>query len=564
MTEFNPLRDFKSHLRRVSACEEHPPLERCTSVEAADAWYGIIQFCAPAARREHLRWFALNDLYFLLVFILHRWPAIGELVAPPEYETKEEREARLAKRDWRKARWCCQRANEYQDDPWNWLDLWSREHFKSEIITIAGNIQSLLKNPNETIGIFSHTRPIAKGFLREIMTEFAQNDELKMLFDDVLYADPAKQAPHWGEDVGLWVKRTDNRKEGSIEAWGLIDGQPVSKRFSILSFDDVVSRKEITELMIPRATEEFRTSLLLTASDPVRFRYAATYQEIGDTSQQLIEAGFRVRLRPGFNDSGAPLCLSDEKAAFFKQSLSPKSFALQLLLDPKKAKGEEQLGFNSDWLTYYDRSDVNLGSLNKYILVDPAGDSKLTKSYFALAVVGLSPDGRYKILDAVLDKVNLDQRTAILKERVIQYRPLRIFYEKQAMQADIEHIRGEMRRELWEAEILEVGTNQATKDKRIEGLIPAFAAKLVQLPKEGIPYRMHDGTVLDVVKLFIEREYVRWPFGEYKDLLDALSWIKFEGVAKFMLWPRRYGDASTQTGAFGETFDGSGGSWMVG
>jgi hypothetical protein len=90
--------------------------------------------------------------------------------------------------------WILDRCREIQSDPDEHLDLWPRGHFKSSIITFAKTIQDVLNDPELTVGIFSHTRPIAKGFLRQIKREFETNACLRSLFDDILWADPAKQA----------------------------------------------------------------------------------------------------------------------------------------------------------------------------------------------------------------------------------------------------------------------------------------------------------------------------------------------------------------------------------
>src|SRR5689334_10575396 len=57
------------------------------------------------------------------------------------------------------------RCREVEGAPNGYCDLWAREHFKSSIITFGLTIQDILKDPNITFGIFSHTRPIAKAFL---------------------------------------------------------------------------------------------------------------------------------------------------------------------------------------------------------------------------------------------------------------------------------------------------------------------------------------------------------------------------------------------------------------
>jgi hypothetical protein len=130
--------------------------------------------------------------------------------------------------------------------PDGYLDLWAREHWKSSIITFALTIQDILRDPEVTVGIFSHTRPIAKAFLRQIKQEFERNERLKRWFPDVLWADPRNDSPKWSEDEGITVKRKGNPKEATVEAWGLVDGQPTSKHFSKLVYDDVVTRESVT------------------------------------------------------------------------------------------------------------------------------------------------------------------------------------------------------------------------------------------------------------------------------------------------------------------------------
>ena len=46
-------------------------------------------------------------------------------------------------------------------------------------------IQDILKNPEITVGIFSHTRPIAKAFLDQIKNELQDNILLKE-FQDIV------------------------------------------------------------------------------------------------------------------------------------------------------------------------------------------------------------------------------------------------------------------------------------------------------------------------------------------------------------------------------------------
>jgi len=140
-----------------------------------------------------LRWLACNDRYFLLTCLLRR----------PDARTD----------------WLFRRCREVELNPAGYIDLWAREHYKSTIITFAGVIQEILRNQNITIGIFSHTRPAAKDFLKQIKFELEDNIALKELFPDIFWENPKSDAPKWSEDGGLIVKRNSNPKEATVEAW---------------------------------------------------------------------------------------------------------------------------------------------------------------------------------------------------------------------------------------------------------------------------------------------------------------------------------------------------------
>lgn len=190
--------------------------------------------------------------------------------------------------------WLYARCREVQQNPDGYLDLWAREHYKSTIITVGLTIQEIIKNPEITVGIFSHSRPIAKSFLRQIKREFEGNRALQLLFPHIK---PPQQGEKrtWSEDEGMVVRRRGNKKEATIEAWGLVDGQPIGRHFDLLVYDDVVTPESVTSPeMIKKTSDAWRISLNLgTRGGKVRMigtRYHAT-----DTYAEIIEQGSVVR-----------------------------------------------------------------------------------------------------------------------------------------------------------------------------------------------------------------------------------------------------------------------------
>ena len=128
----------------------------------------------------------------------------------------------------------------------------SRFDYKSTIIAFGGAIQEVLCNPEINIAIFSATKPIAEAFLKQIKEDFENTALLKRVYSDVLDQDPrtlgADGRPgKWGVSRGITVKRKTKPKEATIEAHGLIDGEPTSRHFDLHIYDDMATQDHLSE-----------------------------------------------------------------------------------------------------------------------------------------------------------------------------------------------------------------------------------------------------------------------------------------------------------------------------
>lgn len=505
-------------------------------------------------RQSHLRNLCLIDLYFLLRYGLNRKDIENE--------------------------WLLARCREVQYAPNGYLDLWAREHYKTTIISLGLTIQDILNDPEITIGIFSHTRPIAKSLLRQIKREFETNQLLKTLFPDILWEDPAKEAQTWSEDSGIIVKRKTNPKEATVEGWGLVDGQPTGRHFRLRIYDDVVTRESVTTPeQIDKTTEAWELSDNL-GSVGGAVRTIGTRYAMYDTYSTMLKRGAVVpRIYPATHNGrldGKPILFSQEEWERRLKTQSRSTIASQLLQNPL---ADEDASFRVEWLKAY---EVRPRTINVGILCDPSLGNSAQSDNTAMIVLGMSSTGNKYLLDGYCHRMKLSQRWTFLRDLYTKWSKeainIWVGYERYGAQSDMEYFLERMQIEKTTFPIEELNwTREGTKGEqgkrtRVERLEPDFRNGRFYLPlailHEGKPctwkvdtdpeskthhtilYRDVEGftkrqlqaiesgsadlvcksikridsenKVYDLTQKFID-EYLFFPFGEYKDAIDAAS-----------------------------------------
>jgi len=295
--------------------------------------------------------------------------------------------------------WWVERCKEIQNGPRSHtLDLWAREHAKSTLITTAKTIQDILINPEERVGIFSFSRPAALAFLRSIKSIFENSSLLKACFPSILYADPRSEAEKWSETDGLIVKRKGFYKEATVEAWGLVEGSPVGKHYSLRVYDDI----EVPDLvnspeMMGKLKDAFDMSQNLGTIDGSHRVIGTTYHHEGllnTLRHKATQDGkliYTSRIRPATVDgtpNGASAYLPEERLAELR--VNRQMFFSQQLLDPTP-QGTEKL----DASLLVEVSPAQLPkNLFKFMTVDPAGERRSDNRQgdsWALIVCGIEP-----------------------------------------------------------------------------------------------------------------------------------------------------------------------------
>lgn len=282
----------------------------------------------------------------------------------------------------------------------NTLEVYARGHWKSTIITIAETIQDLMKDPNDTICILSYNRSLAQKFLKTIANIFEQSEFLKKLFPYILHQDPSKEAFRWSEEAGLFLKRPGFAKEGSVEAWGLIDGMPTGAHFKKLVYDDVETERNVT-------TPEMRTDIIekfelskSIGTDGGRRRVIGTFYHhdsllcyLRDLKDPVTgENIFHTRIKPATDNgeaNGKPVLFSDARFSEVRAG-DPYVFACQYLCNPTPMS-EQKL--NPDFLIEVEPSKIPKNIL-KFMAIDPAGldkDKNRKSDAWAILTFGVVP-----------------------------------------------------------------------------------------------------------------------------------------------------------------------------
>ncbi len=445
--------------------------------------------------------------------------------------------------------WVYARCREIEVAPDGYLDLWARGHYKSTIITFGRTIQDILLNPEITVGIFSHTASVAEAFLLQIKREFESNDLLKELFPDILYASPQKESVKWSTE-GIIVKRKSNPKEATVEAWGLVDGQPIGRHFGLCVYDDVVVPESVaTPNQIEKTTNFWSLSLNLVTTNPIR-RYVGTRYHFNDTYKTILERHAAIpRLHPATSDGtieGEPVFMTAAQLAEKREQMGPYIYSCQMLQNPV-ADGSQ--GFKEDWLNYYDNKPTM--NLNLYLLVDPAGEKKKSNDYTVMWVVALAPDGNYYVIDGVRDRMNLTERTKKVFDFVRKYKPLTVGYEKYGLQSDIEHIRYVQEQMNWRFNIIPLG-GATPKNDRIRKLIPVFETARIWMPRRLL-FINAEGNTVDMMVEFLKDEYTAFPVSIHDDMLDCLARIL--DPALFAVFPKEQAQNRQQPIFANNTYD---------
>src|SRR6185437_515688 len=439
------------------------------------AWYEHVASLFPDNAKAFL---ACNDRYYLLTVLLAR----EDLKHP----------------------WLFDRCREVEEEPYGHLDLWARAHGKSSIITTGGIIQEIIRDPDVTIAIFSVAAALLKEFLGQIKDEFETNDTLKTLFSDVLYENPRgkskvydekgnllreERPAKWGIARGITVKRTGHPKEATVEAHGLLDGQPTGRHFRKHYYDDIVTQDYLSQEQLKKTAERFGMADNLGTRYGVDKCIAGTRYHFADVYGLILERrSAKPRVHAATIDgtlNGQLVLLTPENWERIKNEQGMRMVAAQMLLNPL-ATNENV--FSSLMLRSY---EIIPRILNVYILVDPSKGHGERSDRTAIAVIGIDPASNMYLLDGACHRMKLTERLDFVQafkarwENTAGVQMVKVGWERYGKDAEVEAVEILLRQKDNLFPIQELNTPRSgghSKNDRIERLEPDLRAGRFYLP----------------------------------------------------------------------------------
>jgi len=497
--------------------------------EIEGRWEEVLREAGPKGQDEAQALLGRADRFYLLTVLLNRVDA--------------------------KRPWLYERCREVEASTDGHLDLWAREHYKSTIITFAGSIQEILKDPEITIGIFSHTRPDAAKFLAQIKGELETNEELQRLFPDILYEAPHKESSLWSVEKGIIVKRKTNPREATVEAHGVVETQPVGSHFRLMIYDDLVTPASVsTPDQVKKTTVMHALADNLGARGPDGLKrkwHIGTRYSFADTYQALMDRkSLTPRIYPATNDGtrdGNPVLLTPAAWEVTKRDQPTNVLAAQMLQNP--AAGNEAM-FKKEWLRF---AEIRPATMTVAIMCDPASSHKKGSDDTVIHVWGMDTARNRFLLDGYHHKMGLTERWTRIRDLRKKWSDtpgiqlIKVGYERYGSTSDLEYFTERMEIEQNFFEIVELAWplgGSGSKYDRIQRLEPDFRqgkihlAALVQtetqnqqaIREQGQAFRIyaptrrmdHEGHAYSLNKKLLD-EYMVYPYSAHDDGLDTAS-----------------------------------------
>ena len=386
------------------------------------------------------------------------------------------------------------------------LTLMPRGSFKSSVVTVAGAVFEILKNPNIRILVASETQKNAVKFVREIREHFEKNEKFRYL-----YGDWVNKSGTWRDYEFTVNKRTRILKESTVMAASLEKQTVVGQHFDLVIIDDPCSSANTSNITQVEKTLDFYRLMLSVLEPTGRLWIIGTRWSILDLYGHLIETSaeqFSILHKQAIDREGnllMPNILTKDFLDEQKRVQGERIFSNQYMNIPIS---DETATFKESQLQYYETPPQGL---IYFMTVDPAIAGSVRSDFSAIIVNGVDYQHNYWIHEAI----NLKATPHVLIDKIFQlvdqYKPLMCLgMEKYMLEKVLKlAIEQEMEKRNMPFPIKDLETsNRVSKEARIRALQPKFENKKVFIKKDQ----------KDLIHQLLTHPQCR-----HDDLLDALK-----------------------------------------
>ncbi len=401
-----------------------------------------------------------------------------------------------------------------------------RGHLKSTLITIGYSVFRIVEDRNVRILILNATWQMAVDFLTEIKNQLQKNETLLEVFGDY-----TQKSTEWSQDR-ITLNRDPGIKGPTVWAAG-VDSNLVGSHPDVIIMDDLVNR-DIVESEDMSAKAKLRYKDALDLLEPggqliiigTRWSDSDLYEWILNPENHIVES-FDKMIKPAFEtDFDLNTVFSTGDESMIRNHLWPEKFNFKELKDRYREKGpyefsaqylndpvpDEAADFHKDWFHYMDLEEWRGRKVNVNFTVDPA--ISLKKEADFTGVVGTKTDQFGFIGPIYIGKFKIppDQLIKLLFWIGETFHPDTIGIEMVAFQKVLQYsINEEMRRRGHSLPIVELKTQDRSKDERIRALQPLYANGKILHSKQVPGYEI------------LEDELLRFPRGKHDDVIDAMA-----------------------------------------
>lgn len=520
------------------------------------AFLGNLKLKSVSQWMEALRWYCQHDLFYLLNFIL----SDGTLLHSKTKEFVHYHDYYLKK---------C-RATEYHALQGVGLDYSGRSKGKSIVRSKAFPIMMILNYQDIAMMIFSVEKRLAQKHASLIRQELQTNKRLITLFPEVLWQDPKKETMElglpWSAEEGFCVKRTQPRRNATVEVHAVFGGGPIGSRPDIIIIDDIESSAYVNSAEnIHKLKSAF--SEAVTLATPV----VIPHQILMMSNTQFSEAGLvkskieqYEKRNPGLviGDPAEDLAIPGNGPCGGTPQYPATAEYLQSKYDEMEVKEEyllqfclsykSQSSFDESLLNFYPEDPKKIASnCVTYICIDA---SRGVYDPTGIWVWGIDPIGHKWWLDGVRRKLDptkpefiTEIETLLEKWQHHSQRVVQIRVDQLGNQPWAELIKSElMRRGVSIVPVIPCtskGKNSGRFDNGKNERIYQFWSPMlnrgeVHFPTPassggiGISYFDEEGKQHCLVDYFLKYEYGMFPRSKFDDMLDAGALIEEDKANK--------------------------------